>query len=269
MPSRGSFDIMAVHSTTVSPVPIRTAPLACSATVPVVIRISRPATSRVFVTSATYQYTSTREAWDLKAELEAEPQGQVLGAGPPETNSGGMSRQARHASPLPPDAELRDQCAIAPNVAAAQVVQQSATLADEQQQTATRVMVLLMSLQVLCELRDSLSEDCYLDLGRTRVGFVEAILPRQLCLDFAFDCQTGRDYTHRTAAPPFRRHRLPGRAGAPQPGAAHEEVDRQLVPRGAPRSRDAGSSALAPGSESAPGRPGSEPPGASSRAPRP
>src|SRR5215831_16404144 len=237
MPSRGSLDIIAVQSTTVSPVPIRTAPLACSATVPVVIRISRPATSKVFVTSATYQYTSTREAWDLKAELEAaKPQGQVLGAGPPETNSGGISRRARHASPLPPDAELRDQRAIAPNVAAAQVVQQSATLADQQQQTATRVMVLLMSLQVLCELRDSLSEDCYLDLGRTRIGFVEAILPRQLCLDFAFDCQTGRDYTHRTSVPPFRRRRpSPGRAAAPPPGAAREGVGRRLAPRGTSR----------------------------------
>src|SRR5215468_3066538 len=89
MPSRGSLDIMAVQSTTVSPVAIRTAPLACSATVPVVIRISRPATSNVLVTSATYGYTSTREAWVLKAELEAAPQGQVLGAGPPETISGG------------------------------------------------------------------------------------------------------------------------------------------------------------------------------------
>src|SRR5262249_24914800 len=197
MPSRGSFDIIAVHSTTVSPVPIRTAPLACSATVPVVIRISRPATSKVFVTSATYQYTSTREAWDLKLGLEAaKPQGQVLGAGPPETNSGGMCRQARHASPLPPDAELRDQCAIAPNVAAAQVVQQSATLADEQQQTATRVMVLLMSLQVLSELRDSLSEYRDLDFRRTRVGFVDGGLPRQLRLDFAFHFPAGTDYTH-------------------------------------------------------------------------
>ena len=37
MPSRGSFDIIAVQSTTVSPLLIRTAPLACSATVPVLI----------------------------------------------------------------------------------------------------------------------------------------------------------------------------------------------------------------------------------------
>src|SRR5262249_45657412 len=213
MPSRGSFDIIAVHSTTVSPVPIRTAPLACSATVPVVIRISRPATSKVFVTSATYQYTSTREAWDLKAELEAaKPQGQVLGAGPPETNSGGMSRQARHASPLPPDAELRDQCAIAPNVAAAQVVQQSATLADEQQQTATRVMVLLMSLGVLSELRVSLGKYRALVFRQPRVVLGEAVLPRQLSLAFVSDSKTGRDYPPHRPAPPFKRHCLPGRA---------------------------------------------------------
>src|SRR5262245_54279816 len=58
MPSRGSFDIIAVHSTTVSPLLIRTAPLACSATVPVVIVTGRPATSNVFVTSATYAFSS-------------------------------------------------------------------------------------------------------------------------------------------------------------------------------------------------------------------
>src|SRR6266568_882995 len=90
MPSRGSFDIIAVQSTTVSPLVIRTAPLACSATVPVVMVTCSPATSNVFVTSATYHYTSTREAWDLKAELEAStPRGQVSGAGPPETNRAG------------------------------------------------------------------------------------------------------------------------------------------------------------------------------------
>src|SRR6202521_1185042 len=53
MPSRGSFDITAVLSTTESPCRSTTAPFACSATLPVSIESRRPATSTFFVTAAT------------------------------------------------------------------------------------------------------------------------------------------------------------------------------------------------------------------------
>ena len=54
-------------------------------------------------------------------------------------------------------------------------------------------MVLLVCFQVFSELPDALSENRNLDLRRPGVRFVEAVLPRQLCFDFALDCQTGSE----------------------------------------------------------------------------
>src|SRR6266851_7783981 len=161
MPSRGSFDIIAVHSTTVSPLLIRTAPLACSATVPVVIVTGLPATSNVFVTSATCQYSSTgRPGTQKLSSKRARLEARFQAPGPPkQTGRGGPAR-----THLSPETQLRDQRSVAPHVGAVQVVQQSATLADQQQQTAARVVVLLVGPEVLRELRDALGEDGNLDL---------------------------------------------------------------------------------------------------------
>src|SRR5215469_7581218 len=210
MPSRGSLDIMAVLSTTVSPVLIRTAPLACSATVPVVIENFRPPTSNVFVTSATCEYTSTWEAWDRKAELEARASRPGFRGRAPQKRLG---RGGSRPHSLPPDAQLGDERPIAPNVASHQVVQQPATLANQQQQTATRVMVLPVGLQVLREQLDALGEDGDLDLGRTRVGAVEAVLLCQPCLDFALDCQTGDELYRPTSSAAAATASCPSRGG--------------------------------------------------------
>src|SRR5205823_792746 len=60
---------------------------------------------------------------------------------------------------LSPDAQLRDQRSITLDVVAAQVVQQTTPLADQEQEASARVMVLLVRLQVLRELLDALRED--------------------------------------------------------------------------------------------------------------
>src|SRR2546430_7562028 len=270
MPSRGSFDIMAVLSTTVSPDLISTAPLACSASMPVVTEMGRPATSNVFVTSATCEHTSTREAWVRKAELEAfSPRGQVFGAGPPETNRAGWC-PARHS--LSPEPEARDQRAIPLSVASVQVVQQPATLPDQQEQTVTRVVVLLVGPQVLGELPDPLGEDGNLDLGSSGVGAMVAVLLGQLCLEFAFDCQTGRRlYRVVTAPAAVAGSSRPPPRSRPTAGRRRPASGRAR-PRPAPPRGPSQSCGPAPGPRPAPRAPprrrrGSRPPPTAPRPP--
>src|SRR5262249_9535393 len=96
-----------------------------------------------------------REAWDPQAELEPIASRPGFRRRAPEDKPGGVTPPAS----LPPEPQLRYQRAIAPDVSAAQVVQQSAALANQQHQTATRVMVLLVDPEVLRELQDPLGED--------------------------------------------------------------------------------------------------------------
>jgi hypothetical protein len=62
------------------------------------------------------------------------------------------------------------------NVRVLQIVEQPAALADELEQPTTRVVVFLMCLKMLSQIRDSLTEQCDLDLWGSRVFFVQAVL---------------------------------------------------------------------------------------------
>src|SRR5579872_379810 len=66
-------------------------------------------------------------------------------------------------------AETPDQSSVTLHVAALHVIEQPATLADENHETAAGVMITVVDLEVLGEMRDPVRQESDLDLGRTRV----------------------------------------------------------------------------------------------------
>src|SRR5699024_6170221 len=63
--------------------------------------------------------------------------------------------------------------AVALDVGAGDVLEQPATTADQQEEAATRVVIVLVGLEVLGEPPDALGEKGDLRLGRARVGLVD------------------------------------------------------------------------------------------------
>src|SRR3546814_6698043 len=74
-----------------------------------------------------------------------------------------------------PKPELRDQVQIALTIGCPEIVQQRATLVDEHQQAAARMVVLRVGLEMLGEVADALGEDRHLHLGRTGVALGAAM----------------------------------------------------------------------------------------------
>jgi hypothetical protein len=72
--------------------------------------------------------------------------------------------------------QRRNDTEIALDIRVLQIVEQPAALADEFEQPTTRVVVFLMCLKMLRQIRDSLTEQCDLDLRGSRVFFVQAVL---------------------------------------------------------------------------------------------
>src|SRR5262249_4088962 len=70
-----------------------------------------------------------------------------------------------------------DERAVALDVDALQVVELAAALAYELEQSAARVVVLLVRLEVLGEVRDPLAQERDLHLGRAGVALVRRVLP--------------------------------------------------------------------------------------------
>eukprot|EP01035_Chromulina_nebulosa_P055675 gene55675-76309_t len=68
-------------------------------------------------------------------------------------------------------AELRDDGGIALAVLVTEVIEQATTLVDEHQQTAARMVVLRVGLEMFGEVADALGEDRDLYFGRTRIAF--------------------------------------------------------------------------------------------------
>src|SRR5690554_3815836 len=71
-----------------------------------------------------------------------------------------------------PETEPRDQRPVTLDVLSAQVVEQTATLADQHQQPAAAVVVVLVLAEVLGEVVDPFGQDRHLHLGRARVAVV-------------------------------------------------------------------------------------------------
>src|SRR5437764_12687360 len=85
---------------------------------------------------------------------------------------------------LPAEAELLDEGAIALDVFALQVVQEPPAAADELQQAAARVVIVLVRPQMLGELVDPLRQHRDLDLRRPGIRLVLAELLTVLQLLF-------------------------------------------------------------------------------------
>ena len=69
---------------------------------------------------------------------------------------------------------LRDHVAVAVGIVRLQVVQQAAALAHEHQQSTTRCVILLVGLEVLRKLANTLTQNRDLDFGGTGVRIVGA-----------------------------------------------------------------------------------------------
>src|SRR5690606_38249492 len=80
------------------------------------------------------------------------------------------------AAKSPAQAEPLDEAAVAVDVHLLQVAEESATLADEEQEPPAGVVVVLVGLEVLGEVLDALRQHRDLDLGGTGVALVRGVL---------------------------------------------------------------------------------------------
>ena len=95
-----------------------------------------------------------------------------------------MSRRDRRPGDLATQAELLDQRLIAIEVLALEVVEESSTLSDKLQQSATRMVILGVDLEVICQIRDALTENGHLYFWRTSIVAVRLIRVDELRLLF-------------------------------------------------------------------------------------
>ena len=77
---------------------------------------------------------------------------------------------------LPTETVGGDDASVPLDVVVTDVIEETAPAADQHEQATTTVVVLLVDLQMLVEVVDPLGEQCDLDLGRARVGVVQAML---------------------------------------------------------------------------------------------
>jgi hypothetical protein len=70
------------------------------------------------------------------------------------------------------DAELADHGFVTLGIVSLEIVEQATPLADQHEQAAARAVVLLVRLEVICELADAFTDDGDLNLGTAGVGRV-------------------------------------------------------------------------------------------------
>ena len=76
---------------------------------------------------------------------------------------------------LSAQAQLGDDRPVALNVILLDVIKQPATTTNQHQQATSAVMILLVSLEMLSEVIDSIGEQRNLNLGRTRIGVMKTV----------------------------------------------------------------------------------------------
>jgi hypothetical protein len=79
-------------------------------------------------------------------------------------------------SELATKTELADDGSVSLDVVVLQVIQKATALADEHEEPAATVVVLLVDLEMLGQVLDTTGEQCDLHLRRTSVGLMEAKL---------------------------------------------------------------------------------------------
>ncbi len=80
------------------------------------------------------------------------------------------------------DTKFPDHVSVTIRIARLQIVEQAATLAHQHQETTTRAMVFLVSLEVLRKFADPFTQDCDLNLGTPRIRLVGSKLLDEVCL---------------------------------------------------------------------------------------
>ena len=80
--------------------------------------------------------------------------------------------------------KARDEFFVAALIDVLEIVQEPAPAIDHAQQPSTRVMILVMLTEMLCELADPCRQQGDLDLGRAGVFFTTAELCKDLGLSF-------------------------------------------------------------------------------------
>jgi hypothetical protein len=85
---------------------------------------------------------------------------------------------------LATDTEPLNDGAVAVDIRLDQVLQESTTLSDQDQQSATTVVVMLVGLQVSGEITDSTRQECDLHLWRAGISRAIAVFGN----DFSLDC---------------------------------------------------------------------------------
>jgi len=87
---------------------------------------------------------------------------------------------------LPAQSQSSHYFVITPDVRLLQIFEQFSSLLDHLQQAATRMIILLVNLEMLLEFVDSLTQQRDLDRGRTRIRLMGA----KICHDlfFCFSC---------------------------------------------------------------------------------
>src|SRR3546814_1693749 len=68
--------------------------------------------------------------------------------------------------------QLRDKFRVAARVFLFQIVKQAAALVDEHQKATTAVVILVMTFELLGQVRDALGQDRHLHLGRPRIAIL-------------------------------------------------------------------------------------------------
>jgi hypothetical protein len=94
---------------------------------------------------------------------------------------------------LTADAQALNQALVSFRVTALQVFQQAAPARDHDQQSPAGMMVLAMQLEMILKLQNTLAQDCYLDLWRTGVGFVNPVLRNYFKLGISRQCHSRID----------------------------------------------------------------------------
>ena len=77
---------------------------------------------------------------------------------------------------LVPQAQFLDDLAVAVDIRALHVVQQTATLANHLEKATATVVILLVRAKMLSQVIDTLGEQRNLDAGRAAVGLVRLVL---------------------------------------------------------------------------------------------
>src|ERR1700752_644465 len=94
-----------------------------------------------------------------------------------------LSKWGRPRRPaLLTDVETLDQVGVPLRVFVFEVVEQPPALADQHQQSAARMMILGVGLEMLGQVVDALAENRDLNFRRSRVSFVRLVAANQLGL---------------------------------------------------------------------------------------